>query len=711
MEPQEVKGMNRRLGFRRLALAVILVGLFAGVILVWTFRDYLRSPQGLYREAQGARPERAAVLYERLAEKLPQIEEYARLWTAEVAMPDLEAMRTLQAVVAFRPQSPAAYQAHIAMARHYASIEAPKAEDEYRAALALNDTVALRLELARYLEEQGDDEGAYAEYFHILGEQPDAFAGMRRMGQDPLAVAEDLNGATYYSDALETLRGIDDPEALPLRARALTGLGRYEEAEAAYQAWLEEMTDDGTAQLSLARVLVRLDRPDEALSLYQTTDTPDSRLAQAELLEEEDPDQALALYLDSPYPVAWWSATTMLEAQGRLTETLPIYARVGKTDTYLADDAAYRLYVLGRRVGDEEAQAEGEALLGGFGLNWLALRAVEGEFSLVTAPPLATAGGDILDKAWALESMGREDLAHMELVLAARFRRAPEVDLAMAEALASRGYVVDAQAIAEAHIEDHPRAPLAFWQLSYPKPYSATMEAAAAEFNGDPLLIWAIMRRESHFDPEALGYAGERGLMQVMPPTQAWIAEQLGEDISPGDGFTPQASIRMAAWFLRFLLDYFEGDLELAIAAYNGGAGSVDSWQANPLVSNRDDLLRWIGFGQTREYLERVSLDYLMYQELYANGGTAESGDDPVSDASVKMILTHDTGGDGVLECGTDDNCWNFFDTTDSNGQVTFTLKRAPTGDYEAKVTDVTHSAYTWSSSLDVDNPDYNTLQ
>jgi len=624
MEWEDVKGMTRQFGSRHLALAAILVGLLAGAILVWTFRDSLRSPQALYREAQSARPERAAVLYERLAEKLPQIEEYTRLWAAEVAMPDMEAMRTLQAVVAFRPQSPAAYQAHIAIARHYASIEAPEAEDEYRAALALYETVALRLELARYLEEQGDDEGAYVEYFHILDEQPDAFAGMRRTGRDPLAVAGDLNAATYYSDALETLRGIDDPEALPLRTRALAGLGRYEEAEAAYQAWLEEMPDDVAAQLGLARVLVRLGRPDEALSLYQTTDTLDSRLAQAELLEEEDPDQALALYLDSPYPVAWWSATTMLETQGRLTETLPIYARLGETDTYLADDAAYRLYVLAQRVRDEKAQAEGEALLDGFGLNWLALRATEGELGLAMALPLATAGGEVLDQVKALELIGREDLAHMELVLVARFRRAPEVDLAMAEALASKGYVLDAQAIAEEYIEDHPRAPLAFWQLSYPRPYSVTVEAAAAEFDADPLLIWAVMREESRYDPEALSYVGARGLMQVMPPTQAWIAEQVGEDISPGDAFTPEANIRMGAWFLHFLLDYFDGDLDLAIAAYNGGAGSVDSWQADPLVSNRDDLLRWIGFGETREYLERVSSSYLVYQELYAGGSNME---------------------------------------------------------------------------------------
>jgi soluble lytic murein transglycosylase len=96
----------------------------------------------------------------------------------------------------------------------------------------------------------------------------------------------------------------------------------------------------------------------------------------------------------------------------------------------------------------------------------------------------------------------------------------------------------------------------------------------------------------------------------------------LGEEIPPGEAFTAETGIRMGAWFLRFLLDYFEDDLELAIAAYNGGAGSVDSWQDDPLVSNRDDFLRWIGFGETREYLSKVSLSYQVYRVLYGDRPT-----------------------------------------------------------------------------------------
>ena len=622
-ERTQLSGLPQRSGFRRLALTIALLGVLAGLILAWSYRDYLRPAPALYREAQEAAPQRAAVLYERLAEELPQIKEYTHLWMAQAAMPDLEALRTLKAVIDFRPHSPAAYQAHVTIARHYAGLDAPQAEESYRAALALHDPVALRLELARYLEEQGDNHSAYAEYHHILdyrqlpGKRADAFAGMRRTGPDPLTVAEDLISATYFTDALETLRNIDAPEALPWRGQVLAALGRYDEAETAYRDWLKETPDDTRAQLGLARVLERLDRTDEALDIYEKVDTPDSKMAQAALLAEADLDQALALYSDSPYPAAWWAATTLLESQGRLTETLPLYARVAKSDANLADDAAYRLYVLAQRLQDSQAQVEGEALLAELGLNWLALRAAQADLKLATASPLAPAGPEIIDKVKALESIGRADLAHLELVLTARFRRAPEIDLAMAEALAGRGYVVDSQQIAEDYINHHPQAPLAFWKLSYPRPYSVTVEAAATEFEVDPLLIWAVMREESRYDANALSIADAQGLMQVIPPTRAWIAGELGEEISPGDAYTPEASIRMGAWFLRFLIDHFEGDLELVIPAYNAGPANVESWQTDPRVSDRDDLLRWIGFGETRLYLERVVLSYQVYQKLY----------------------------------------------------------------------------------------------
>jgi soluble lytic murein transglycosylase len=610
--------MRRRSSHSRGILITIFLGLALGVGLYWGLRDYVRSSAAIYADAQRAGPARAMRLYDRLGKMLPQIEEYAQVWSAELAMPDLEAMRTLQSVADFRPQSPAAFEAHVTLARYYASIGAPAAEDAYRAALALDDTVALRLELAHLLEARGERAGAYGEYHTILGRQPDAFAGMRRLGQDVLGMARDLIRASYYSDALEALRGVDDPAAVPLRAEALSGLWRNDEALDAYQAWLAASPDDEAAKLGLAGILRRLGRLDEALTLYQTLESADSQLAQAEMMEEERPQEALALYADSPYPVAWWSATTLLEASGRLTETVPFYTRLAQSSTYLADDAAYRLLVLARRLGDADAAQTAHERLEDMGQNWLAWRATGEPFALDLAPAPGADAGDLLEKVAALDSIGREDLAHRELILGARFRDEPEVDLALARALAARGKERDAQYIAEPYTAGDRPASRSFWELSYPRPYLAAVEMAAAEFGVDPLLLWAIMREESRFDPEAISYVGARGLMQVMPSTQEWIAERLGEEIAPADAFTPEANIRMGAWFLRFALDYFDQDEELAIAAYNGGATSVDIWLDDPLVDDRDDLLRWIGYGETREYLSRVSLSYLIYRELYA---------------------------------------------------------------------------------------------
>ena len=253
----------------------------------------------------------------------------------------------------------------------------------------------------------------------------------------------------------------------------------------------------------------------------------------------------------------------------------------------------------------------------GYGLNWLALRALGNSPGLNLAPPLEPSGDEILARVLALEQLGRDDLVDLELTMAARLRQAAEVELAMATALSERGYISEAQSIAAGYLDDHSPAPLSFWRLSYPRPYSSTVKAVATEFDIDPLLIWAVMREESRFDPEALSHAGARGLMQVIPTTQTWIAGELGEEIPPGEAYVPETSIRMGGWLLSFLSNYFEGDLELAVPAYNAGAGSVESWLADPLVSNRDDLLRWITYGETRLYLKRVLLSYQIYRELY----------------------------------------------------------------------------------------------
>jgi soluble lytic murein transglycosylase len=141
--------------------------------------------------------------------------------------------------------------------------------------------------------------------------------------------------------------------------------------------------------------------------------------------------------------------------------------------------------------------------------------------------------------------------------------------------------------------------------------------ASANEFGLDPLLIWSVMRVESRYNPNAVSPVGARGLMQIMPATQAWIEEQLGLQLAPGEIFVAEVNIRLGAWYLAYLRDEFDGDTELAIPAYNAGPDNVRAWLRDPMVKDRDDFIRWIGFGETREYLERVSLAYWEYRQIY----------------------------------------------------------------------------------------------
>ncbi|MEA3459116.1 MAG: transglycosylase SLT domain-containing protein [Chloroflexota bacterium] len=603
-----------KMGLRRVLYLAIPIGLVLLSAIFLVVRSRLRTPQALYREAQSAPPKRAVDIYKRLEADLPQIKEYFRLGLAQGTMPDIDAFSELQAIIAFRPHSPAAYEAHLTLARYYADIGEERAEEEYLSALELEDSVPLRLELAHYYEERGDPAEAYAEYLRLLSDRHDAFVGMRRMGSDAIEVASDLNRCHYFSDALETLRLVKDPEATGLRARALAGLKHYEEALEAYREHLAQEPEDQDAQLGLADVLKRMGEREEALEAYRAIDTPESRLAQAELLEEERPSEALDLYLSSPYPVAWWNATKLLESQGRRTKALSLYERLAKTDTYFADDSAYRMFILAERLGNEEARNRALALLEGFQPDFLAMRALGLELAM--APPFKPAAMEVVEKADALESLGLSDLAHRELVMAAKFSSDPDVDFSMAEALSERGFVLDSQPIAEGLLRELDRAPLSLWRLSYPKAYLDEVQKAATEFDVSPLLILAMMREESRYDPEAISWAGATGLMQILPSTGDWIAEQLGEEVTPGDIFDSLTNARFGAWFLRFLLDHFEGDLELAVTAYNGGAASVESWQEDPMVRDREDFLRWIGFGETREYVQRVLLSHRVYQRL-----------------------------------------------------------------------------------------------
>jgi soluble lytic murein transglycosylase len=156
----------------------------------------------------------------------------------------------------------------------------------------------------------------------------------------------------------------------------------------------------------------------------------------------------------------------------------------------------------------------------------------------------------------------------------------------------------------------HLQYPLAFWT-------SVRREAQANDI--DPLLIQAIMRQESLFDPEARSSAGARGLMQVMPATAQRVAGSPESTVDPSELMQPDLNIQLGVRELSELLRRFHGDLLKAVAAYNGGATAVEKWERRGHDLDADEFVETISYRETRDYVKRVIGNYRQYRALYAN--------------------------------------------------------------------------------------------
>ena len=139
---------------------------------------------------------------------------------------------------------------------------------------------------------------------------------------------------------------------------------------------------------------------------------------------------------------------------------------------------------------------------------------------------------------------------------------------------------------------------------------------ASAEFDGPPALILAVIRTESDFDETAVSSRGAVGLMQLLPDTFRYLAEdRLGEHQADTAIYEPETNIRYGSYYLSLLLDRF-GDLRTALAAYNAGEGRVRAWLSDPRLSP-DRTLKHIPYPETERYVQTVERRAAEYREKY----------------------------------------------------------------------------------------------
>ncbi|MBN1249098.1 MAG: transglycosylase SLT domain-containing protein, partial [Anaerolineae bacterium] len=159
--------------------------------------------------------------------------------------------------------------------------------------------------------------------------------------------------------------------------------------------------------------------------------------------------------------------------------------------------------------------------------------------------------------------------------------------------------------------------------LAYPTYYSELVEPEAASQELPPLLVYALLRQESLFEGSATSFAAAHGLMQVIPPTGAAIAQALDwpPDYETSDLYRPMVSVRFGVWYLAEQRDLIDGNLYAAMAAYNGGPGnSLRWWQ---LAGEDPDLfVELIDFSETRRYVRLIREHFGAYEWLYSEAKT-----------------------------------------------------------------------------------------
>ena len=151
--------------------------------------------------------------------------------------------------------------------------------------------------------------------------------------------------------------------------------------------------------------------------------------------------------------------------------------------------------------------------------------------------------------------------------------------------------------------------------------YDGLINAVAREHELDPMLIKAVIWRESRFDPQKVGMAGERGLMQVTEKAaREWATESRTDNFDPDQLFDPRINLEAGCWYLQRAIKHWNGETDpipFALAEYNAGASRAQRWSggSSSVDVPADEFLRRIDFPMTRKYVDTITERYRFYKK------------------------------------------------------------------------------------------------
>ena len=150
--------------------------------------------------------------------------------------------------------------------------------------------------------------------------------------------------------------------------------------------------------------------------------------------------------------------------------------------------------------------------------------------------------------------------------------------------------------------------------------FEPQIEAAAKRYNVDPLLVKAVIWRETRFHPDRRGRAGEIGLMQIQEAAALdWAGAEHVPNFSHEQCFDPGTNVLAGTFYLGKLLKRYthtDNPLPFALADYNAGRGHLLKWNGGAAATNSAVFIGQIGFPYTRAYVKSVMRRYAFYKFL-----------------------------------------------------------------------------------------------
>jgi soluble lytic murein transglycosylase len=168
---------------------------------------------------------------------------------------------------------------------------------------------------------------------------------------------------------------------------------------------------------------------------------------------------------------------------------------------------------------------------------------------------------------------------------------------------------------------DIPQIPRPVWEGLFPRPFWPELTRDAAANQLDPHIVASLIRQESEFNPSAISTANAMGLMQLLPSVGKGLAKQMKiKHFSPDELLVADTNLRLGTRYFRQMVDHFGGQVEYALAAYNAGEDRVDDWRKNGNFADVEEFVESIPFTQTREYVQAIMRNAVIYKLLYSKG-------------------------------------------------------------------------------------------